>query len=162
MTDRTKPTVSPLPAGPVIVTEHATPHAAQVRYWARVMRPPPGLNLDIYGQAEKELTAAADRLEKLERVLRMLREAALDVFGDPEDCDDCTELDSTGTACRIHSASPLANNLIKAITATEDALGPCECGHARAAHNEDDLRPCRSCHCRNFRLHAPRLREEEK
>lgn len=82
--------------------------------------------------------------------LRELREAALDVFGDPEDCDDCSELGDT--PCRIHGVNPMSQRLLKAIENAEDVLGQCECGHERDEHEPEDHRACRKCACRNFRL----------
>lgn len=84
--------------------------------------------------------------------LRELREAALDVFGNPEDCDDCSELGDT--PCRIHGVNPVSQRLYKAVEAAEDILGPCVCGHARDQHQSEDARACHKCECRNFRLTA--------
>jgi hypothetical protein len=82
--------------------------------------------------------------------LRELREAALDAFGNPDDCDDCSELQDN--PCRIHSSGPMASRLYRAVLFSEDLLGPCTCGHPRQYHERDDERRCKHCACRSFAL----------
>lgn len=83
---------------------------------------------------------------------RALLEAVYELYGNPEECDDCYELNDSGNndSCALHSSE----TLWKAIVGMETVLGPCICGHAVYEHEEDDARHCRilSCHCRTFRL----------
>jgi hypothetical protein len=85
--------------------------------------------------------------------LRRLREAALDAFGDPENCDECNAIDPDyADGCQLHTDTSVARNLIAGIEAAEDVLGPCECGCVRTEHSDCDERACTKCGCRHFRL----------
>jgi hypothetical protein len=101
--------------------------------------------------AEAERDTAHARIATLEQALRGFREAALNVFGDWEDCDDCTE---ENDGCRIHKG-PVGLALCRAVEAAEDVLGPCRCGHLRTDHDDCEGRNCRQCKCASFMLPAP-------
>ncbi len=88
----------------------------------------------------------------MSRQARALYEAALTLIGYPEDCEDCADLPDR--LCALHNPKT-CRTLYQALLAFEDAAGPCQCGHARAAHLLDDERQCTSCSCRNFRLPVP-------
>jgi len=86
--------------------------------------------------------------------LLRLRDAALIALGNPEDCDDCGDLDAAGECrpCFMHDAGGTA--LWKAVCAAEDALGPCHCGHMREEHDDEYERRCLQCNCKRFEFGA--------
>ncbi len=79
-----------------------------------------------------------------------LYRAALALYGDPEDCDDCADLNDR--PCRIHS--PETNTLYYEMLASEEILGLCHCGHKRSQHHDEDTTRCRECGCDGFLLDA--------
>lgn len=85
-------------------------------------------------------------------VLRELLEAVYSVCQPYDDCDDCGDKSEAGNdePCAVHRSS----RLFHAVVATEQLLGPCQCGHQRSDHWDEDTTKCRECDCEAFRLPA--------
>jgi hypothetical protein len=97
-------------------------------------------------------------LAKAREALAAFREAGLNAFGDPEDCEDCATIADSGEGdgCRLHMDTAVATGLFRAVEAGEDLLGPCPCGHTRKQHDDEYERRCvqTGCSCRSFTLPA--------
>ncbi len=91
-------------------------------------------------------------------VLRRLYDVAFSLIGFPEDCDDCGDLEDR--PCALHGEP--SRHLCAALSAVEDLLGPCVCGHTRVQHQDDDERPCKEgCGCESFSLPPAPLKAKE-
>jgi len=78
--------------------------------------------------------------------LRALVYACYAVNGDPEDCDDCGDLEDR--PCKLHSDVAFYQAVLQA----ERALGSCLCGHERDAHHSEDTTRCKTCRCRGYEI----------
>jgi len=83
--------------------------------------------------------------------LRALRDAVAVLWGNPEDCEDCADIEERGERhepCQIHGS----DRLFMAMRAADEVLGPCRCGHPASQHHDEDTTRCKACDCNAFRL----------
>lgn len=85
----------------------------------------------------------------LRQALVNLIEGCWQLWGDYENCEDCTDIAQTeDRPCQVHNSQAFYG----AIHAAEEACGPCPCGHLRSQHHDEESIACRECKCKRFEL----------